>query len=349
MLNFEFKCALEKININISSSISRSRNILHLDSIMTVFIPKEEYHTIVAATVRFANKKVPKDDWLEVYGIFIGKNSGDDVIISSAIPITHQVKRKEDVIDKVFWSEEDYAASEEIELKAYEKNEFIVGWWHSHPGFKVMMSQIDIRTTLSYQQNNPLAISLVFNPERLVRQIEKPERKGDPIKQLTNDPGFKIFRLDDPSKGTVASYHETDYKIEDFESMEQMIAQTQKLVIDITNFFPSDNLLETYEEYIQGRIKELNALFIGTEEYLRTLIRKGETDRTLEVLQNQTQEIRKFVAETFIKIESIKEFTKYLEFKEKDSIIPQIKTILSKWDEKVSSLNNQLSDLSKKY
>ena len=131
--------------------------------------------------------------------------------------------------------------------------------------------------------------------------------------------------------------------------MEQMIAQTQKLVIDITNFFPSDNLLETYEEYIQERIKELNSLLIGTEEYLRTLIRKGETNRTQEVLQNQTRDIKKYVAETFIKIENIKEFTKYLEFKEKDLIIPNVEIILSKWNEVVTNLDNKLSILSKKY
>ena len=349
MLNFEFKCALEKININISTSISRSRIILHLDSIMTVIISKEVYHTIVAATVRFANQKIPKDDWLEVSGIFIGKNEGEDVIISKAYPIMHQELDKNAVIDQYKWKDEDYESLYIIDEEAFSKGEFTVGWWHSHPGFKVMMSHIDIKTTLSYQTNNPLAISLVFNPERLTRQIEMPERKGDPVKQLKNDPGFKIFRLDDPSKGTVASYHEVEYKIAGFESMEQMITQTQKLVINVTNFFPRDALLGNYEEFIQEKVRELNSLFIGTEEYLRTLIRKGETNRTQEVLQNQTQDIRKFVAETFIKIENIKEFMKYLEYKEKDLIIPKIKNILAIWDDIISDLNNKLSDLSKKY
>ena len=131
--------------------------------------------------------------------------------------------------------------------------------------------------------------------------------------------------------------------------MEQMITQTQKLVINVTNFFPRDALLGNYEEFIQEKVRELNSLFIGTEEYLRTLIRKGETNRTQEVLQNQTQDIRKFVAETFIKIENIKEFMKYLEYKEKDLIIPKIKNILAIWDDIISDLNNKLSDLSKKY
>ena len=45
---------------------------------MTIIIPKKVYLTIVAASVRFANQKIPKDDWLEVSGVFIGKNEGDD-------------------------------------------------------------------------------------------------------------------------------------------------------------------------------------------------------------------------------------------------------------------------------
>ncbi len=36
---------------------------------MTVFIPKNVYLTIVAACGRYANKRIDKDDWLEVNGI----------------------------------------------------------------------------------------------------------------------------------------------------------------------------------------------------------------------------------------------------------------------------------------
>src|SRR5665648_166153 len=123
---------------------------------MTVIIPKEAYYTIVAACVRFANQRIPRDDWLEVSGIFIGKNEGDDVIITEAYPIMHQELDKDAVIDQYKWSDEDYEALYIIDEEAFSKGEFTVGWWHSHPGFKVMMSHIDIKTTLSYQTNNPL-------------------------------------------------------------------------------------------------------------------------------------------------------------------------------------------------
>ncbi|MFX0042603.1 MAG: hypothetical protein ACFE8L_06810 [Candidatus Hodarchaeota archaeon] len=314
---------------------------------MVVIIPKKAYLTIVAASVRFANQKIPKDDWLEVSGVFIGKNEGDDVIISAAYPIMHQKLDKNAVIDQYKWSDEDYEALYIIDDKAFSREEFTVGWWHSHPDFKVMMSHIDIKTTLSYQTNNPLAISLVFNPIRLIRQIEVAEKKGDPEKRLKNDPGFKIFRLNDINKGIEASYHTVDFIIEGYDSMEQLVKLTQKFIINITNFFPKDRIFETYENFIMERINQLNSLMQGTEEYLATLIRRGEHNRVPEVLDTQKSEIRKYVAETFMKIENIKEFLDYLEYKEKDIVFPKVEDILSKWDEVISKLDQRMDELSK--
>ena len=261
----------------------------------------------------------------------------------------HQEIYKDAVIDQYKWSEEDMIIASDIELEAYESNEFIVGWWHSHPGFKVMMSHIDIKTSLSYQQNNPLAISLVFNPNRLIRQVEVADKKGDPDKQLKNDPGFKIFRLDDVTSGIEASYHPVEYNIEGYESMEQLISLTQKFIVDVTNLFPKDKVQQTYEKIVDDRIEQLNSLLLGTEEYLTTLTRRGETQRIPEVLENQTQEIHKFVKETNNRINFIKEFKEFIEYKEREIIIPQINKILSKWDGTVAGLDKKLKELGKKF
>ncbi|MFX1574103.1 MAG: hypothetical protein ACFFB0_15270 [Promethearchaeota archaeon] len=317
----------------------------------TVIIPKKAYKAIVAASVRFANARIPKDDWLEVSGIFTGRNEGDDVIITEVYPIMHQELDKNAVIDQYKWSDEDYEALYIIDERAFSKDppEFVVGWWHSHPGFKVMMSHIDIRTTLSYQQNNPLAISLVFNPQRLIRQIEVADKKGDPDKQLKNDPGFKIFRLDDINRGIEASYHAVDYHIEGYESMEELISLTQKFIVDVTNLFPKENIAQTYETIIDDKVNQLSSLVLGTQEYLTTLSRSGETHRIQEVLQVQNQEIFKFVDQTNKKVEEIKEFMDFLEYKEKEIIIPQIDAILSKWYDAIKGLDKKLKEISKKF
>jgi len=314
-----------------------------------ISIPKEVYLTIVAAAVRFANARIPKEEWLEVSGIFIGRNEGDDVIVSATYPIMHQELDKDAVIDQYKWSEEDMIIASDIELQAYERNEFIVGWWHSHPGFKVMMSHIDIRTTLSYQQNNPLTISLVFNPMRLIRQIEVADKKGDPDKQLKSDPGFKIYRLDDVNSGIEASYHPVEYSIEGYDSMEQLISLTQKFIVDVTNLFPKDKVPQTYEKIVNDRIEQLNSLLLGTEEYLTTLTRRGETQRIPDVIENQTQEIQKFVKETNKRIDFIKEFKEFLEYKERETIIPQIDKILSNWEGNIVGLEKKLKGIAKKF
>ncbi|MFW9782130.1 MAG: hypothetical protein ACFFFB_07590 [Candidatus Heimdallarchaeota archaeon] len=316
---------------------------------MTVIIPREAYLTVVAASVRFANRKISQNDWLEVNGVFIGELKGDDVIIKEAYPIMHQKLDKTAVIDKYEWSAEDNISYTLIDEEAFSRGLFTVGSWHSHPGFKVMLSHIDIRHLAFHQGANPNYFTLVFNPTRLMRQVEMPEKKGDPEIQLKDDPGFKIFSLDDINRGIEASYHTVQYHIEGYDSMEQLVNLSQKFVVEITNLFPKENLFKVYENFIMEKTQNLDSLLLGTEEYLNTLARKGESNRVSEVLENQAKEIRKFIAEAYIKIDNIKQFMNYLEFKERDTIIPKIKELFSKWDEKISTNDLKLNKLAKQY
>ena len=106
---------------------------------------------------------------------------------------------------------------------------------------------------------------------------------------------------------------------------------------------------QTYEKFVNSRIKELNSLIQGTDEYLNTLTRKGESSRISDVLENQTRDIKQYIAETFVKIENIKQFMDYLEYKERNIIIPKVETILAKWDNTVSQLNKRLKAIAKNY
>ena len=316
---------------------------------MTVIIPKKAYLTIVASAVRFANARIPQDDWLEVSGVIIGKNTGDDVIITAAHPIMHQELDKNAVIDQYKWKDEDYLALNILDEEAFARGDFTVGWYHSHPGFKVMMSHIDVRTTLSYQTNNPLAISLVFNHLRLIKQLELPDKKGDPDITLENDPGFKIFRLDDPNRGIQASYHTVNCKIEGFESLHQLIQTTQAFIVDVTNLLPKEGVVEIYKKQVDKSIEELNSQLIGTEEYLKTLVREGATSRISEVLLNQSKDINRFVERTNKKINKMKEFLDYLEFKERELIFPQALEIIKVWEESIANLDLKIQAIAGKF
>lgn len=61
----------------------------------------------------------------------------------------------------VSFSEEDFKAFEEIS----EDDIFCLGWWHSHPGYGLFLSQTDISTHIfSFQLHNNLSVALVMEP-----------------------------------------------------------------------------------------------------------------------------------------------------------------------------------------
>lgn len=61
----------------------------------------------------------------------------------------------------VSFSEEDFKAFEEV----LEDDCYCVGWWHSHPGYGLFLSQTDINTHIySFQLHNELSVALVVEP-----------------------------------------------------------------------------------------------------------------------------------------------------------------------------------------
>jgi hypothetical protein len=261
----------------------------------------------------------------------------------------HQELDKDAVIDQYKWKDEDYEALYIIDDEAFSRGDFTVGWYHSHPGFKVMMSHIDIRTTLSYQINNPMAISLVFNPLRLVKQIELPDKKGNPDIPLQNDPGFKIFRLIDVNKGIQASYQPVDFRVEGFDSPEQLVQLTQGFIVDVTNLLPKEGTVESYQKLVDKSVEELNAQLVGTEEYLKTLAMKGEKSRIPEVLQNQSKDIKTSAERINKKMEKMKKFLDYLEYKERATVVPGSLEVIKIWEEKVANLEGALQAIAQKF
>ncbi|MFX0185305.1 MAG: Mov34/MPN/PAD-1 family protein [Candidatus Hodarchaeota archaeon] len=61
----------------------------------------------------------------------------------------------------VSFSEEDFDAFEKI----LNRNSYCLGWWHSHPGYGLFLSQTDISTHIySFQLHNEQSIALVIEP-----------------------------------------------------------------------------------------------------------------------------------------------------------------------------------------
>jgi proteasome lid subunit RPN8/RPN11 len=304
------------------------------------------YKTIIATTVRYANAKIPEEEWGEVYGLLYGYNKGDDVIITAAIPFTHTKKQRH--ILKVEFDQEDYALAASIESEFYIKEppQYIVGWYHSHPGIKIMMSQDDVKNQLAWQTNNPLAVSLVFNHVRLLKQGEMPSKRGNPIIQLQNDTGFKCFRLDDAKAGLEASYHEIPFAFSDYELNAALIGNAQEFVRWVTKAFPRGNqVIIEYTKYITNTIQKLEDIYQGTKKYIETLERQGEGSRIPSVIETQKENAKKLMDQGNTMISIFRLMKNYLEYKEREEMVPKIEAILGQWEEKTHNFMDLFDEL----
>jgi proteasome lid subunit RPN8/RPN11 len=313
-----------------------------------VKINLEIYKTIIATTTRYANTRIAEENWAEVYGLLYGYIEGDDVIITEAIPFTHTKKQRH--ILKVEFEEEDYALAASIESEYYLRDppQYIIGWYHSHPGIKLMLSQDDVKNQLAWQTNNPLAIALVFNPQRLVRQVEVPSRMGDPMRQLELDTGFLVFRLDDPNRGLEASFHEVPFEFTDFEVDEVFINNAQEFVNWTTKAFPRGEAVVTeYKSYIDNTLKKLQEVYEGTRSYIQTLIRKGEQGRIEEVIQRQAGESQKVLNQGSAMVNIFNIMKGYLEYKEREEMVPKIDEILARWASETEGYMDKFLELMK--
>ena len=54
-------------------------------------------------------------------------------------------------------------------LKQTGRNEIVVGWYHSHPGFGCWLSSIDINTQKTFEQQVPRTVAVVVDPIQSVR------------------------------------------------------------------------------------------------------------------------------------------------------------------------------------
>lgn len=154
----------------------------------------EAYEQIVLHATRFANTKVPIDNWKEVYGFLIGTVQDGKVLVKKAVPMAHGSSVE------VEFSEEHYVKSAQLDSWAAERNMFMVGWYHSHPGLGLFLSSTDIHNQLGFQGPNPDAIALVFDHTKTSEE---------------GHPGFAVFKLDNPDLGSMSDFHAIHWEIED--------------------------------------------------------------------------------------------------------------------------------------
>ncbi len=176
-----------------------------------VLLSLKAYKRIVGYATRYANDNLDSDKWREVYGILIGSiENNSEVIIKDAIPMV--------VGDRagVKYENKQYVDMAQIDASVFErsiqdkKNDFIIGWWHTHPGFGFFFSPIDCMTQLGYQIPNPYAVGLIFDHSK----------KGSDLYFL----GIAGLRLKDPELGISSTYDliEVNYELEEKKMVEKI-------------------------------------------------------------------------------------------------------------------------------
>jgi proteasome lid subunit RPN8/RPN11/tetratricopeptide (TPR) repeat protein len=178
-----------------------------------VILTADAYKTIILYASRFANKAINPSEWKEIYGILIGHTNNDFVFVERAEALTYGHATD------VQLDEKHYIFIDQIQQKLDEENKgnFIVGWFHSHPGLNLFFSYIDLINQLGFQQSNPDFIGLVFDHELLGKKKQEIV-EGTNHKITKYDTGFEIYRLTDVEMDINNpkfdnNYHKVDYII----------------------------------------------------------------------------------------------------------------------------------------
>lgn len=98
-----------------------------------------------------------KDDDLEVMGLLQGKVEGDTIIVMDCFGVLKgsEVRVNAGTADFEFMVQY-MGCAEQIG-----KNEPVVGWYHSHPGFGCWLSGIDVRTQGNNQKYQDPYVAIV--------------------------------------------------------------------------------------------------------------------------------------------------------------------------------------------
>jgi proteasome lid subunit RPN8/RPN11 len=184
-----------------------------------VTISYNAYRRIVGYAMRYGNDELPQRNWREVYGILIGSiKDNKEVIIKDAIPVMAGSRAY------VEYKSKHYVDTAQFNTAIYEraiqdnKEDFFVGWWHTHPGIGFIFSPRDVETQLFYQGVNPFAIALVFDHCQ----------KGSKAFYL----GVAGVRLKNPDRGMFATYSNAIELKFEFPK-EKMVKQVEKDVKEI--------------------------------------------------------------------------------------------------------------------
>jgi proteasome lid subunit RPN8/RPN11 len=238
-----------------------------------VEIQPQAFKKIIFHSLRFANSNLEEKQ--EVLGICIGNVSEIENIISviDTIPVIHG-----DQIE-IGLSKELHELFEQIKKDLNSEEDKIIGWYLSHPGYDLELTDSDKTIQLYFQnETNPNAIAMVFDPLKF---------------QKSDNFGLKCIRLKDYNQPKTSIELETFIKIPNtldfFKWVKSLIEDSQRKIPQIIN---------EYKEVKKPDLEELQE--IPKPEELKKEI--SEFDKNVEALSNGMEQGLDAFSEDFLKI-----------------------------------------------
>ncbi|MHA1801241.1 MAG: Mov34/MPN/PAD-1 family protein [Candidatus Heimdallarchaeaceae archaeon] len=117
----------------------------------SITVPKQ----MIIQMTEYSLKVIPK----EAIGLLAGREiRKNELILNKVVYVTSG-----DEVS-VSFADEDFEAFDKI----LHQDSYCIGWWHSHPGYGLFLSQTDIHTQIySFQLHNEKAVALVLDPTTL--------------------------------------------------------------------------------------------------------------------------------------------------------------------------------------
>ncbi len=352
-----------------------TRHELDIPTFSTVYLTYNAYKNMIGYAIRYANDKIDSRKWKEVYGVLLGTIKGNKfVLVKNAIPLC--VGERSGVeLDPIH-----YVDIAEIDALVYKRaiedgsTDFIIGWWHTHPGFGFFFSGTDRVTQLGFQVSNPYAVGLIF---------DHTQKRGESL-------GVAALRLRNPERGTLSDHvivklnYDLEIKtmnkninkvIEDIKkNMDKVLKELNYIhnVLDkrlLRNLEKEYGLLVEKEGVERGEgayvwglgfrkegrkpkfRKRIETEIISIKEYLKDLTNKSEdilnSQQKIKNMLFEPNNSYSFIIEKFIKIiDIINPYYDYLDSNER-KIIENFELRLNNYYEILDQFNNIVASFSR--
>jgi len=154
-----------------SESIKRKLDPIPMEPVLTVAksdkneakvkITVKAILKISSHSLKYANSKIKKEDWVEVIGLLAGRydKSKGILYLDDAYPMGHGTA--------VYAEIKDYNNFTRAYEEIARNKQFICGWYHSHPSYGCFMSREDLGTQRRYQTFWDKSVALVIDPYQI--------------------------------------------------------------------------------------------------------------------------------------------------------------------------------------